>query len=75
MNIALWIIQALLAAVPGAAAARGALAALGGSVPNLLRPPPGCRFAPRCAHATPRCDAGRTWVVRNPLIAGNLPSS
>ena len=45
--------RALLAAVPGASAKRGALAALGGSVPNLLNPPPGCRFAPRCA----ACDA------------------
>ena len=49
--------RALLAAVPGASAKRGALAALGGSVPNLLDPPPGCRFAPRCAHAMPRCSA------------------
>jgi oligopeptide/dipeptide ABC transporter ATP-binding protein len=49
--------QALLAAVPGASARRGALTALGGSVPNLLNPPPGCRFAPRCAHAMPRCSA------------------
>jgi peptide/nickel transport system ATP-binding protein len=48
--------RALLAAVPGTSAERGALAALGGSVPNLLNPPPGCRFAPRCGHATPRCS-------------------
>jgi peptide/nickel transport system ATP-binding protein len=26
-----------------------------GTVPNLLYPPPGCRFAPRCGFATPRC--------------------
>jgi peptide/nickel transport system ATP-binding protein len=50
--------RALLAAVPGTNAERGALAALGGSVPNLLNPPPGCRFAPRCRHAMPRCSAG-----------------
>jgi peptide/nickel transport system ATP-binding protein len=49
--------QALLAAVPGASAERGALAALGGAVPNLLKPPPGCRFAPRCGHAQPRCSS------------------
>ncbi|WP_342359644.1 ABC transporter ATP-binding protein [Terrarubrum flagellatum] len=48
--------RALLAAVPGAKMKRGALAALGGSVPNLLRPPHGCRFAPRCAQAAPRCE-------------------
>jgi peptide/nickel transport system ATP-binding protein len=26
-----------------------------GSPPNLLNPPPGCPFHPRCAHATDRC--------------------
>ena len=28
-----------------------------GTVPNLLRPPPGCRFAPRCGFATEHCTA------------------
>ncbi|MET0605728.1 MAG: ABC transporter ATP-binding protein [Beijerinckiaceae bacterium] len=55
--------QALLAAVPGRSAVRGALSALAGSVPNLLRPPPGCRFAPRCPHAMPRCDAGAPPMI------------
>ena len=49
--------RALLAAAPGAKMKRGELEALGGSVPNLITPPPGCRFAPRCAQAMPRCDA------------------
>jgi peptide/nickel transport system ATP-binding protein len=39
-----------------------------GSPPNMLRPPPGCAFAPRCPAAAPTClevvpelvDAGRT---------------
>jgi peptide/nickel transport system ATP-binding protein len=26
-----------------------------GSPPNMLRPPPGCAFAPRCTYATERC--------------------
>jgi peptide/nickel transport system ATP-binding protein len=26
-----------------------------GRPPDMVSPPPGCRFAPRCAHAQPRC--------------------
>ncbi len=47
--------RALLDAIPTRDVARGALRGLGGSVPDLLAPPPGCRFAPRCALAEPRC--------------------
>ncbi|NGM19638.1 ABC transporter ATP-binding protein [Roseomonas stagni] len=47
--------QALLAAIPTRHVARGALQGLAGSVPDLLAPPPGCRFAPRCAHASAAC--------------------
>ncbi|MGG5817423.1 ABC transporter ATP-binding protein [Falsiroseomonas sp. HW251] len=50
--------RALLEALPGAGAARGALRSLAGQVPNLFTPPPGCRFAPRCPRATPECEAG-----------------
>ncbi|HTI80206.1 MAG TPA: ABC transporter ATP-binding protein [Acetobacteraceae bacterium] len=31
------------------------LEAIGGSVPSLITPPPGCRFAPRCKFAQPKC--------------------
>ncbi len=31
------------------------LEAIGGTVPSLLSPPPGCRFAPRCKFAMPEC--------------------
>lgn len=31
------------------------LAALGGRPPDLISPPAGCRFAPRCAYAQERC--------------------
>jgi len=34
---------------------RGRIAILGGEVPSLLQPPVGCRFHPRCVHATGRC--------------------
>ena len=31
------------------------LEAVGGTVPNLIDPPPGCRFAPRCRHVMGVC--------------------
>jgi oligopeptide/dipeptide ABC transporter ATP-binding protein len=49
--------QALLAAIPTRATARGALRGLPGAVPNLIAPPPGCRFAPRCTRATAACTS------------------
>jgi peptide/nickel transport system ATP-binding protein len=39
------------------------LEAIGGAVPILIDPPPGCRFAPRCRHAMPVC-AERAPVLR-----------
>jgi len=51
--------QALLAALPEPDpdnAARGRTVP-GGEPPSLMRPPPGCRFHPRCPHAMPGlCD-------------------
>jgi len=49
--------KALLAAIPRAGLRRGELQGLAGSVPDLMHPPRGCRFAPRCALALPRCGA------------------
>jgi peptide/nickel transport system ATP-binding protein len=54
---------ALLAAVPRAYLERGALRGLPGVVPDLIKPPPGCRFEPRCAYAIPACTAGRPPLV------------
>jgi peptide/nickel transport system ATP-binding protein len=34
---------------------RARLEAIGGAVPRLIDPPPGCRFAPRCKFAQPAC--------------------
>jgi oligopeptide transport system ATP-binding protein len=48
--------QALLRAVPSVDAARKArLANIPGAPPDLIAPPAGCRFGPRCDCAKPRC--------------------
>src|SRR6266581_6601267 len=47
--------QGLLEAFPSIRGARVELAGIPGSPPSLLHPPAGCRFAPRCPHATERC--------------------
>lgn len=48
--------RALISAIPTKNTKRGALKGLAGTVPNLLQPPAGCRFAPRCAFAQPACS-------------------
>jgi peptide/nickel transport system ATP-binding protein len=48
--------QALLRSVPSAGVGRGALPVIEGSVPDLVRPPRGCPFAPRCAQRMAICD-------------------
>jgi peptide/nickel transport system ATP-binding protein len=37
----------------------GELRDIPGEVPSLVAPPPGCRFHPRCDHATAECRDGR----------------
>jgi len=45
----------LMRAIPTYGTKKGEIQGIPGSVPNLLDPPPGCRFHPRCEHAMPRC--------------------
>jgi peptide/nickel transport system ATP-binding protein len=47
--------KALLGAAPTRYKSEGPLRSITGSVPNLSRPPPGCRFHPRCSIARPEC--------------------
>ncbi len=50
--------QGLIRSIPRIdkdAGKRARLEAIGGVVPNLIEPPPGCRFAPRCKFARPAC--------------------
>ena len=47
----------LLNAIPDLARPQDRLVTIPGSVPNLLRPPPGCPFWPRCTRADAACRA------------------
>jgi len=47
--------RGLMAAVPSAAHKRGELAAIEGNVPELVDPPPACRFNSRCPFAVEIC--------------------
>jgi oligopeptide/dipeptide ABC transporter ATP-binding protein len=50
---------ALLAASLNADGRQHRLAAIGGTIPSAGTRLPGCRFAPRCPHREPVCEAGR----------------
>jgi peptide/nickel transport system ATP-binding protein len=51
--------QGLIRSIPRIdldSARKSRLETIGGSVPVLINPAPGCRFAARCRHAMPRCN-------------------
>jgi peptide/nickel transport system ATP-binding protein len=63
--------QGLLASMPVHGQVKEELAVIPGVVPNLIDPPPGCRFAPRCAERFDQCandpplfDLGKERRVR-----------
>jgi oligopeptide/dipeptide ABC transporter ATP-binding protein len=51
--------QGLLASIPRFDQPDKELQSIAGSVPNLIHPPPGCRFHPRCPYAMPVCKEVR----------------
>jgi peptide/nickel transport system ATP-binding protein len=51
--------QGLLASIPRIDDPTKRLESIPGSVPNLITPPAGCRFHPRCPHAMPICTQSR----------------
>jgi peptide/nickel transport system ATP-binding protein len=55
--------QGLLASIPRPDASQEELKSIVGSVPNLIFPPSGCRFHPRCPKAFDRCPK-----VKPPLV-------
>ena len=55
--------EALIAAVPHADGSGAMPEALPGEVPDPSRPPPGCRFHPRCPYAFHRCPSEEPPLV------------
>jgi peptide/nickel transport system ATP-binding protein len=51
--------QGLLASIPHLERPDKQLTSIPGSVPNLIHPPAGCRFHPRCPYAMPVCRENR----------------
>jgi oligopeptide/dipeptide ABC transporter ATP-binding protein len=51
--------QGLLSSIPRMDEPDKKLESIPGSVPNLIYPPSGCRFHPRCPHAMPVCKENR----------------
>jgi peptide/nickel transport system ATP-binding protein len=62
--------EALLASIPQIERpSHTRLLTITGRPPDLVRPPPGCRFAPRCRFCQPRC------VGERPVLAGDGSST
>jgi oligopeptide/dipeptide ABC transporter ATP-binding protein len=64
--------QGLLASIPRMDDPNKRLESIPGSVPNLIYPPSGCRFHPRCAFAMEKCKTLRPPMTRegpNHLVA------
>ena len=55
--------QALLKAVPNPLEEIKKLQSIPGTVPNLINPPSGCRFHPRCSFARPLCREREPLLV------------
>lgn len=48
-------VEGLLRAIPSTTKKMGRLESIPGTVPNLINPPSGCKFHPRCPYAMPVC--------------------
>ena len=55
--------QGLLKSIPNVELAQQKLEAIPGSPPNLLAPPKGCRFWPRCSFAQKKCRVEEPSVI------------
>jgi peptide/nickel transport system ATP-binding protein len=54
--------RGLLETIPKYGEKRESLQTIPGSVPNLMHPPKGCRFAKRCKFAFEKCSEEPPWV-------------
>jgi peptide/nickel transport system ATP-binding protein len=55
--------EGLLAAVPRISGKQADLKSIRGSVPNLIHPPSGCRFHPRCPYAEKLCEEEKPEMI------------
>ncbi len=55
--------EGLLAAIPVLGEVRDHLAVIPGSVPNLVRLPPGCKFSPRCPYVKEHCTQNEPTLL------------
>jgi peptide/nickel transport system ATP-binding protein len=55
--------QGLLRAIPRLGIAQSKLESIAGSVPDLIYPPSGCRFHPRCPYAWELCSRVKPKLV------------
>jgi len=71
-------VRGLIASIPSIELARSqTLESIPGSPPNLLNPPPGCRFHPRCQYAKDLCkteDPPLEEVEKGRMVACHLVS-
>ncbi len=57
--------QALISSIPKKSKDQGDLTTITGSTPNMLNPPSGCRFHPRCPFVMEKCIANSPNFVDN----------
>ena len=55
--------QGLMASIPKVTEELSRLDIISGNVPNLVRPPPGCRFNPRCPYAMEVCKKEKPPLI------------
>jgi oligopeptide/dipeptide ABC transporter ATP-binding protein len=55
--------KALLESIPSINIQKDRLHVIPGDVPGLIKPPPGCRFHPRCEHAMEKCKKNEPSLI------------